>query len=290
MCEAMPDRFNLLGLRLNQSQGKKPKAASGIAVSVKQCGECGLIFADPLPIPESMADHYGLPPESYWTTNSFEVETGYFAREVAEAKRLINFQPGMTALDVGVGLGKSMAVMAREGFDVRGIEPSAPFRDRALSFLDVSENRVVAAGIEDAEFGGGQFNFITFGAVLEHIYDPAAALEKCLRWLKPGGVIQAEVPSSAHLMSKLLNQFFRLAGTNYVTNISPMHSPFHLYEFTPRSFESHGARAGYEIASQYYSVGSIYHLPKFVHAPLKWMMERNATGMQLTVFLRKLTA
>ena len=180
--------------------------------------------------------------------------------------------------------------MAREGFDVRGIEPSAPFRDRALSFLDVSENRVVAAGIEDAEFGGGQFNFITFGAVLEHIYDPAAALEKCLRWLKPGGVIQAEVPSSAHLMSKLLNQFFRLAGTNYVTNISPMHSPFHLYEFTPRSFESHGARAGYEIASQYYSVGSIYHLPKFVHAPLKWMMERNATGMQLTVFLRKLTA
>ena len=80
------------------------------------------------------------------------------------------------------------------------------------------------------------FDFITFGAVLEHLYDPAFALDRAMKWLKPGGIIQAEVPSADHLMSKLLNFYFKLRGTNYVTHISPMHSPFHLYEFTPRSF------------------------------------------------------
>ena len=33
-----------------------------------------------------------------------------------------------------------------------------------------------------------------------------------------------------------------MRGTNYVTNISPMHSPFHLYEFGLKSFEELGKK------------------------------------------------
>jgi len=72
-----------------------------------------------------------------------------------------------------------------------------------------------------------------------------------------------------------------------VTNISPMHSPFHYFEFGLRPFELHGQRAGYEVARHDYGVGEVLHFPKIMHAPLRWYMARTDTGMQLTVYLRK---
>lgn len=44
-------RHRLLGMRLNASQGLRLRAAEGIAVSVKRCADCDLIFADPQRIP-----------------------------------------------------------------------------------------------------------------------------------------------------------------------------------------------------------------------------------------------
>jgi hypothetical protein len=86
----------------------------------------------------------------------------------------------------------------------------------------------------------------------------------------------------------LANFYFRLRGTNYVTNISPMHSPYHLFEFDLRSFELHGRRFGYAVALHRYSVCKIGHFPRFMHPPLRWYMTHANKGMQLTVYLRKL--
>jgi SAM-dependent methyltransferase len=290
MCGAPPEAFRLLGMRMNRSQGLRPKTADGIAVSVKKCRVCELVFADPQPIPVSLDDHYGIPPEDYWTGARFDIEDGYFATETADAKRLLQDRPTLAALDIGAGLGKVMIVLGRAGFDVSGIEPSSQFRDRAIQAHGIDPGLLLLSTIEEAEFPAEKFDFITFGAVLEHLYDPAAAIEKCLRWLKPGGIIHAEVPSSAHLISRLINRYFRLKGTNFVTNLSPMHVPFHLYEFGLSSFEKHGARVGYEIADHRFSVCTIYHFPAIVHKPLRWWMERRQSGMQLTVYLRKSVA
>lgn len=272
------DRFRLHGLRLNGTQGVRPRRASGIAVSVKQCRDCGLIFADPLPVPASIDDHYGMPPEEFWKSDAFDWTPEYFAREIDVAKRLIGFKPGMKALDVGVGLGKAMQSLTHAGFDAWGIEPSTPFHQRAVERLGT--DRIQLAAVENADFPEASFDFITFGAVLEHLYSPSAALERVARWLKPGGIIQAEVPNARHLMSRLINLYYRLAGTTFVTNISPMHPPFHLYEFTLDSFRD------YEVAEHFYQVCAIAHVPEPLHPPLRWWMKRNDTGMQLTVFLR----
>ncbi len=274
-----------MGLRLNGTQGARPREASGIAVSVKKCRDCELVFADPQPIPALLSDHYGVPPDAYWSANAFEWSPGYFAEEIAAAKRLLPFRQGMTALDIGAGLGKAMQSLTHAGFDAWGIEPSAPFFQRAAT--RIGTERLQLAAVEDAHFEAASFDFITFGAVLEHIYRPSAALANALHWLKPGGIIQVEVPSSAHLMSKIFNLYFRLMGTNYVTNISPMHTPFHLYEFGLTSFERNGRINGYEIVEHLYQVCDIYHVPKALHGPLRWWMARTNTGMQLTVYLRK---
>lgn len=271
----------MLGMRLSTSQGLNPRHAEGIAVPVKRCANCGLIYSDPLPIPEEMSDHYGVPPEEYWSREAQSWKPDYFSREIESAKRLIGFAPGMKALDIGSGLGKAMRSLSVAGFDTYGIEPSAPFRSKSIELMDIPADRIQLVPMEQADFAPESFDFITFGAVLEHLYDPKAAIERAMGWLKPGGVIQAEVPSSDHLIPKLVNLFFRTRGTNYVTHISPMHSPFHLYEFTLKSF------ANYRVAEHWFEVCTIYHIPKILHAPLRWWMERKDTGMQLTVFLRK---
>ena len=284
MCRS--PRRRMLGMRLNASQGLRPASAAGVAVSVKQCADCDLIFADPLPVPASLSDHYGLPPEEYWHSEEFaDWSPDYFAQEIETAKRLLPFEKGMTALDIGVGLGKGMRSLTHAGFEAWGIEPSKPFYDRAAEKVD--RERLQLAAVEDADFPDESFDFITFGAVLEHIYDPSAVLGRVLKWLKPGGIIQAEVPSSSHLMARLINRYFRLRGTNYVTHISPMHVPFHLYEFGLKSFEKNAAINGYELAEHRYTVCAIYHAPRLLHGPLRWWMDRTNTGMQLTVYLRK---
>jgi 2-polyprenyl-3-methyl-5-hydroxy-6-metoxy-1,4-benzoquinol methylase len=272
-------RFRLLGMRLNGRQGMQPKKAAGIAVSVKQCRDCALIFADPQPVPETFADHYGMPPEDYWAASAFQPNDDYFADEIKTAQRLLLFRPGMKALDIGAGLGKAMQALTSAGFDTWGIEPSEPFYRRAIERVEA--DRLLLSTIEEADFEGEQFDFITFGAVLEHLYNPSAALDKAMKWLKPGGVIQAEVPNSHYLMSKIINSYFRARGTNYVTHISPMHPPFHLYEFSLRSFKK------YKVAEQKFAVCTITGLPRTLHPLLRWWMERTNTGMQLTVYLRR---
>jgi hypothetical protein len=96
-----------------------------------------------------------------------------------------------------------------------------------------------------------------------------------------------EVPSSRYLVSKIINFYYRMIGTNYVTNISPMHEPFHLYEFDLKSFECLGKRVGFSIDFYEYFVCDIYSLPKFLHLPIRWIMKMNNSGMQLSIYLRK---
>jgi hypothetical protein len=97
--------------------------------------------------------------------------------------------------------------------------------------------------------------------------------------------VQAEVPSSDWLTSRLVNLAYRAQGLDYVTNLSPMHPPFHLYEFTPRSFEAHAQRNGHTVALVQPMAGADTFLP----GPDRlWrrLMLRTGTGMQLGVWLR----
>jgi SAM-dependent methyltransferase len=288
MCGAPASEHRMLGMRLNRSQGRRPSANPGIAVGVMKCERCDLIFANPLPIPADIADHYGLPPEDYWLPEYFQVDPAYFAGEIATARRLLPHREGMKALDIGAGLGKAMKALEAAGFDAWGIEPSPSFRAAAVKRMGLDPDRLCPCPMEEADFPP-HFDFITFGAVLEHLYHPADAIERALGWLAPGGVIQIEVPSSSHLLARFLNLYFRIAGTNYVTHISPMHPPFHLYEFGLKSFLAHGRRAGYRLVEHEFHQNEVLFLPvpRFLHRPLSSWMRRRKQGMQLTVWLAR---
>ena len=287
MCGSPVENARVLGRRMNRSQGIRPNSKIGISTTVMKCGQCSLVFANPLPIPDDMSQHYGMPAEDYWVPKEFEIDLEFFNGHIDTFKRLYqNKNETAVALDIGAGLGKCMIALEKHGFSAYGIEPSEPFYTRALEKMGISKDRLQLSSLEDAEFSKDQFDFITFGAVLEHIYDPSNAIEKALNWLKPGGLIQIEVPSSQWLTNKIYNLIYRVQGLDYVGNISPMHTPFHLYEFGLKSFELHSKKHKYEIAEHQYFICDTF-LPRILDPLLKPLMSKTDTGMQLNIWLRK---
>lgn len=288
MCGHKTSENKVLGQRLNQSQGANPRRKTGISVSILSCRKCGLIYANPQPIPFDLQDHYGSPPEDYWKEEYFEWKPEYFQDEINEAKLLLNNKEIIRSLDIGAGLGKAMISMQKAGFDVYGLEPSFSFHEQAIAKMGIQEERLQLSRVEEAIYEKNYFDFITYGAVFEHLYDPAFCLERALEWLKPQGIIHIEVPSANWLIPKFLNLYYRLLGTNYVTNLSPMHVPYHMHEFDLRSFLEVPFNNKFSLEKYNYSVCRIYYIPKFMHSFFKKYMERTNTGMQLTVYLRKL--
>src|SRR6185436_12697820 len=91
------------------------------------------------------------------------------------------------------------------------------------------------------------FDYIHCAAVLEHLYDPDASIKKMLSWLKKDGILHIDVPHAKWLIASLLNFYYRIIGSDYVTNLSPMHKPYHLHEFTLKSFIENGKVNNYSI-------------------------------------------
>lgn len=286
MCKSGSDNRKILGKRLNTSQGLSPGKTTGITVTVCKCKVCGLIYSDPLPIPANLSDHYGTPPDNYWNPDYFTVNKDYFRNEIDTIRNLLGWREGMKSLDIGAGIGKQMLALSRAGFDAYGIEPSDSFYEMAVSHMKIDPAKLNGKMIEEADYPENSFDFISFGAVLEHLYDPSAAIDKALTWLKSDGIIHVEVPSSDWLIHKLINMFYGIKFNGYVGNLSPMHIPYHLYEFSRKSFQYHGV-GKYEIAHSEYYICRTY-LPRYLDFILKPLMRATKTGMQLCVWLRKI--
>ena len=99
-------------------------------------------------------------------------------------------------LDAGAGRGRFVAAARDEGWDARGIEPSA----RGGDPYGVGLQR---ATIEEADVAAGSLDAITLWHVLEHLEDPGAALTRVRGWLRPGGVVLVGTPNLASLQARI---------------------------------------------------------------------------------------
>jgi ubiquinone/menaquinone biosynthesis C-methylase UbiE len=273
----------VLGKRLSKPQGRKPWRKEGVTVTIVKCINCGLIFPNPLPVPEKISDHYDVDPAQYWHEEHFTRTDDVWINHL---KKNITINPGQIALDIGSGTGQRIHSLNKAGFDTYGLEPSESFYKMAIEKGKVEQSRLQLSSLEGATYPAAFFDFIYFGAVLEHLYDPSAAINKVMEWLKPGGVMFIEVPSADWFINKLINFYYRLRGTDYVGNLSPMHTPYHLYEFGMESFRKHQKNANYEIAHYEYWVCETY-MPRIADFFLKRYMKYTNTGMQLSVWLKK---
>ena len=161
-------------------------------------------------------------------------------------------------MDIGAGIGKQMIALEREGFDAYGFEPSEQFHERAIKKMGIPKDKLKLGMIEEMDYKENEFDFVSFGVVLEHLYDPSESLKKALKWVKPNGLIYIEVPSANWLVHDLINAYYWLTSSDHVGNLSPMHEPCHLYEFTLDSFRRNAEINGYEIVFHEYFVCAEY--------------------------------
>jgi 2-polyprenyl-3-methyl-5-hydroxy-6-metoxy-1,4-benzoquinol methylase len=99
-------------------------------------------------------------------------------------------------LDVGCGQGAFGELLKRtRNLEVWGIEPVAAAAAKAATKID----RVIEGGF-DAEAGlpPESLDAIVFNDVLEHLMDPAGALDLSKKLLRPGGAIIASIPNIRH--------------------------------------------------------------------------------------------
>jgi len=275
----------MVGRRMDRSQGKNPRRKPALITSIQKCMNCGLIFSNPQPLPLNIQDHYGVEPAEYWNESYFKPDIIGNNARVLKAIRY-GGQNGKI-LDIGIGVGFAMKAMLDAGLDVIGVEPSEEFCDYAIKKTGIPESRIVRSSIENAKFQNDYFDYINMGAVLEHLASPSESLKQALQYVKKGGKIEIEVPNSSWTVNKIFNLFYKFTLQPFVANISPMHPPYHLFEFDLKSFKLNGVINNYKVVDHHYFVGPTY-LPSFLNSVLRKFMEKTKTGMQLIVVIEKL--
>ncbi len=197
-----------------------------------ECRRCGLVYCDPRPAPEVLIGLYN----SYHQRGCKDDQTWQrlMAPNFSEVAGVLeDMLPGKGALlDIGCGYGHFIEIMRDRGWTVTGIEPS----ERTSEFAGSKGLDVIRTVIEDASFPEGSFDAITAFYVLEHLFDPLAALNKIKALLKPGGVLVLRVPHTTPIVKAL-----RFAGIG--NNLYDL--PFHLYDFSPETMIRLLEKAGY---------------------------------------------
>ncbi len=117
----------------------------------------------------------------------------YFADPRPDLQSLVA-SPGRRFLDVGCGGGAlAGALKAAGAAHVAGIEVNPSAAARAREHVDV----LVQGSVVDAAlpFTAGEFDYLIFADVLEHLPDPSAAVRRCLPYLASDGRVVVSVPN-----------------------------------------------------------------------------------------------
>jgi len=101
-------------------------------------------------------------------------------------------RPGMKALDCCCGVGQGALILHRKGYYVHAFDNCAD----AAKFLGPRGPRFCLASFEEFQ-SEKRYDLIAACECLEHLDDPAAALEKIRSWLAPGGRLYVTVPIEA---------------------------------------------------------------------------------------------
>lgn len=106
-------------------------------------------------------------------------------------------------LDAGCGTGELLAFMREAGWRVRGLERDANAAEWGRKNLQLE---IQSGSIDTLAHSLQQYDVITMWHVLEHIYDPNAALHLLFQCLKKGGVLIVAVPNLASCDAKFYHR------------------------------------------------------------------------------------
>lgn len=227
--------------------GKYQRGGRGIPLEIVQCRRCDLMWADPFPYPVDPSGLYG-DPAKYFAHQDSDKKVESARSFIIEAAIRHSGKARPSLLDVGCGRAELLRAAKASGLDdVIGLEFAQGMIDYARDEHGIV---LVAKTIEAyAEEAGRTFDVVTFSAVLEHVYDPDAAIAAARTLLNPGGVLYLDTPREPNvitMLGKAANWVRRNPG---VLNLSPTFSPFHVFGFNERSTAKLLAKHNFELIS-----------------------------------------
>ncbi|MBF0630220.1 MAG: class I SAM-dependent methyltransferase [Magnetococcales bacterium] len=184
-----------------------------------RCKGCGLVYLNPRIKQDIILEGYRNAEDPLFIAQN-EARILTFRQCLEGIMRRHGVSPGThpRVLDIGCAGGAFPKAASDLGFEVVGIEPSAWMATRARARYDLD---IRAGTLEEVDFKGERFDIITLWDVIEHMADPATALQRIRSLLHPHGLLIVNYPDHESLARKGLRSRW------------PFFLSVHLYYFSP---------------------------------------------------------
>jgi 2-polyprenyl-3-methyl-5-hydroxy-6-metoxy-1,4-benzoquinol methylase len=173
-----------------------------------RCRQCTMIYANPVPAEFASGDYYDRAGGDYYLSPA-KLESDYATVRFERELRLFRKHcQGGAVLDVGCSSGAFLFQLNQHcpgRYQVLGNDASGP----ALDYAESRGVAVVRGNFLEQDFGGRQFDAVTFWAVLEHLAAPRQFLAKAGSLLKPDGLCFVLVPNMKSLAARSLGARYR---------------------------------------------------------------------------------
>ena len=164
----------------------------------------------------------------------------YYANARRDWLRALPRRAELAVLEIGCGSGATGALALSEGLCRRwvGVERHGPAATEAEGVL----TSVHAGDVESLElpYPESSFDVLVMGEVLEHLREPAAALIRLAKFVRPGGLALASTPNVGHW-----RVIAGLALGRFDYEDEGVMDRTHLRWFTPASLAEMFAAAGF---------------------------------------------
>jgi 2-polyprenyl-3-methyl-5-hydroxy-6-metoxy-1,4-benzoquinol methylase len=205
-----------------------------------QCQRCGLVYLDPRPTADELAQIY---PDNYHAFSFSDERFGlvYKVRSRLEARRVLAATKGLDVrriVDIGCGDGFHLDLLRTYGdpsWELEGIDidPRAikAARERGLTVHDGT--------VESLDLPPASFDVAFMIQTIEHVADPPAVLRATRELLRPGGRLMLVTDNTGSLD-------FRLFRTRHWGGY---HFPRQWNLFNASSMRAIAAKTGFEVES-----------------------------------------
>ena len=208
-----------------------------------RCPECRLVFLNPQPTPEELAQFYN---------QGYVYEAECYRKTVRQQMHWLHLlarfsPPPGRLLEVGCSYGYFLEQARARGWHTQGIELSekaATFARHELG-LEVRQGRLS----DEPDPEQGSYHLLVAWHLLEHETDPQAFLRKASKLLAPGGVLALRVPNLDSAVAQLAGQCWQW--------LSP---PEHTFMFTKETITRFLTASGFRVLFSTSARGNAHNL------------------------------
>jgi SAM-dependent methyltransferase len=207
-----PGNSETITLTADHVAARKGNVTKEVSYNWVKCCQCGLVYANPAPSAEVLANVYAASDQSAYGDETKNIAATY-------GRYLHNFRSSVTnkrnALDIGAGDGFFLRTLLAFGFEnVVGIEPSVTACENAN---DDVRPFLINKMFDENDFAPESFDLISCFQTLEHVPDPNALLANMAHILAPDGVIYCVAHNFGSFGVKVLGAKHPIVNAGHLT-------------------------------------------------------------------------